>query len=42
MNHHDVHINELLDYLVPWFINHTTGLDQTLIPYLIGEGQKKL
>lgn len=28
-------VSELMSYITTWFVNHTTGIDQTLMPYLV-------
>ena len=31
-------LREFLDYIVDWFVKHTTGIDQTLLPHLLERG----
>jgi len=34
IDEHKIDIHELLDYLISWFINHTTVMDRTLAKHL--------
>jgi len=35
---HDFDLKEFLDYIVAWFVKHTTGIDQTLAKHLLDRG----
>jgi hemerythrin len=35
---HDFDLKEFLDYIVSWFVKHTTGIDQTLAKHLLDRG----
>jgi len=36
----DFDIHEMLAYIVKWFVDHTTGIDQTLTQYLVAVSRK--